>query len=187
MATTAPVMHGDLMSVQGVVCVVTNRGIVIYCYIITTKSQVILSYGSCMYNYLCNQCLSLQMLWVRISIRVRYTTLCDKVRQWLATGQSFSPGPPVSSTNKTDRHDINWNIIEGGTKHHQTNILYLRIFMSDNKSSSLSSIFSSLLSVPSFNCLTFFAAARRLAEILGLFKRYIIYGSNYSLSIRVKE
>jgi hypothetical protein len=56
--------------------------------------------------YLCNQCLSPLMLWVRISIRVRCTTLCDKVCQWLATGRWFSPGPPVSSTNKTDRHDI---------------------------------------------------------------------------------
>jgi hypothetical protein len=26
--------------------------------------------------------------------------------QWLATGQWFSPGTPVPSTNKTDRHDI---------------------------------------------------------------------------------
>ena len=26
--------------------------------------------------------------------------------QWLATGQWFSPGTPVSSTNKTDCHDI---------------------------------------------------------------------------------
>ena len=34
------------------------------------------------------------------------TTLCDKVYQWLATGQWFSPGIPVSSTNETDRHDI---------------------------------------------------------------------------------
>jgi hypothetical protein len=46
------------------------------------------------------------MLWIRISIKTRCTTLCDKVCQWLATGQWFSPGPPVSSTNKTDRHDI---------------------------------------------------------------------------------
>jgi hypothetical protein len=46
------------------------------------------------------------MLWVRISIRARCTTLCDKICQWLATGRWFSPGPPVSSTNKTDRHDI---------------------------------------------------------------------------------
>jgi len=43
---------------------------------------------------------------VRISIRARWTTLCDKVCQWLATGRWFSSAPPVSSTNKTDRHDI---------------------------------------------------------------------------------
>ena len=58
------------------------------------------------YNYLCNQCLSPLMLWVRISIRARCTTLCNKVCQWLATGRWFSPGTPVSSTNKTDCHDI---------------------------------------------------------------------------------
>jgi hypothetical protein len=46
------------------------------------------------------------MLWVRISIRVRCTTLCDKVCHWLATGLWFSPGFPVPSTNKADRHDI---------------------------------------------------------------------------------
>ena len=63
------------------------------------------SYGSWIYNYLCNQCLSPLMLWVRILIRARCTTLCDKVCQWLATGQWFSQRPPVSSTNKTDRHD----------------------------------------------------------------------------------
>ena len=34
------------------------------------------------------------------------TTLCDKVCQWLTTGRWFSPGTPVSSTNKTGRHDI---------------------------------------------------------------------------------
>jgi hypothetical protein len=33
------------------------------------------SYGSWIYNYLCNQCLSPLMLWVRISIRARCTTL----------------------------------------------------------------------------------------------------------------
>jgi hypothetical protein len=32
--------------------------------------------------------------------------LYDKVRQFLATGQWFSPGTPVFYTNKTDRHDI---------------------------------------------------------------------------------
>ena len=37
---------------------------------------------------------------------VLHTTLCDKVCQWLATGQWFSPGTPVSFTNKTDCHNI---------------------------------------------------------------------------------
>jgi hypothetical protein len=34
------------------------------------------------------------------------TTLCDKDCQWLAAGWWFSPGTPVSSTNRTDHHDI---------------------------------------------------------------------------------
>ena len=57
-------------------------------------------YGSWIYNYLCNQHLSPLML---VQIRVRCTTLCDKVCQWLAAGRLFFP---VSSTNKTDSHNI---------------------------------------------------------------------------------
>ena len=58
-------------------------------------------------NYLCNKCLS-RLTWVRTPLRwgVCNTTLCDKVCQWLTTGRWFSPCPLVSSTNKTDRHDI---------------------------------------------------------------------------------
>ena len=33
-------------------------------------------------------------------------TLCDKVCQWLVTGQWFSPGTLVSFTNKADHYDI---------------------------------------------------------------------------------
>ena len=36
-------------------------------------------------------------------------TLCDKVCQLLTAGRWFSSGPLVSSTNKTDRHDIYYN------------------------------------------------------------------------------
>ena len=64
------------------------------------------SYDSWIYNYLCNQWLSPLMLWVRILIRARCTTLYDQVCQWLSTSRRFSPGPPVSSTNKTDHHYI---------------------------------------------------------------------------------
>jgi hypothetical protein len=37
-----------------------------------------------------------------ISINIMWYKVC----QWLATGRWFSPGPPVSSNNKTDRYDI---------------------------------------------------------------------------------
>ena len=64
------------------------------------------SYGSWIYNYLCNQCLSPLILWLRILIRASCTILCGKVCQWHGTGHWFSPGPSVSCTNKTDRHNI---------------------------------------------------------------------------------
>ena len=53
-------------------------------------------YGSWSYKYLCNQRL----------LPLLDKTLCDQVCHWLATGRWFSPGPPLSSTNKSDRHDI---------------------------------------------------------------------------------
>ena len=61
------------------------------------------SYGSWIYNYLCNQCLSPLKLWVWMpfSWGVLDTTLCDKVCR--VTGQWFTP---ISSTNKTDSHEI---------------------------------------------------------------------------------
>ena len=31
---------------------------------------------------------------------------CDKVYQWLTAGPQFSPGTPVSTTDKTDHYDI---------------------------------------------------------------------------------
>ena len=49
-------------------------------------------------------------VWVLISIHCEVYLIqhytCDKVCQWLAAGQWFSPGTSVSSTNKTDCYDI---------------------------------------------------------------------------------
>ena len=72
------------------------------------------SFGCWIYNYLRYQCLSPLKLWVRISFKrgVLDTTLCDKVWQWLAADRWFSPGTPVSSTNKTDRHDITETLLK---------------------------------------------------------------------------
>jgi hypothetical protein len=48
------------------------------------------------------------LTWFLILLRwgVLHTTLCNKVCQWLAAGMWFTLGTPVSSTNKTDIHDI---------------------------------------------------------------------------------
>jgi hypothetical protein len=50
-----------------------------------------------------------------------------KFRQWLATGLWFSPGPPVSSTNKIDRHDITEILIKVAlnTIKQQTTVLFI--------------------------------------------------------------
>ena len=42
---------------------------------------------------------------LRHPVRV-YMYACWEVRRLLAEGRRFPPGPPVSSANKTDRHDM---------------------------------------------------------------------------------
>jgi hypothetical protein len=49
------------------------------------------------------------------------TTLCDKVRQIFATGWWFSQGILVSSTIKTDCHDIAEILLKVVFKHHKPN------------------------------------------------------------------
>jgi len=51
---------------------------------ITAEDIDFFLYGSWIYNYQCNQCLSPLTLWVGIPFRqeVIDTTLCDKVCQW---------------------------------------------------------------------------------------------------------
>jgi len=62
------------------------------------------SYGSWIYNYLCNQSLSPWKLRVRTSGEVY--SIRHHVIKFVSYWSWFSPGIPVSSTNKTDRHDI---------------------------------------------------------------------------------
>jgi hypothetical protein len=59
------------------------------------------------------------------------TTLCDKVCQWLATSQWFSPGTPVSFTNKTDRQDVTEILLKvalSTIKPNQTNLIIILIY-----------------------------------------------------------
>jgi hypothetical protein len=60
-------------------------------------------------NYLCNQCPSPIKLWFRLPLMARSvlnSTFCDKVCQWRTSGRWIYPGTPVSSNNRTGRHDI---------------------------------------------------------------------------------
>ena len=89
-------------------------------------------YDSWIYNYLCKECLSPQSSWRGVID----TTLCDKVCQWLATDQWFLSGIPVSSINKTDRHDITeillkvalntMNLIQNGHHYHHHSLIMNR-------------------------------------------------------------
>ena len=95
------------MRASGLYCIKTHfikcTCIVIYISFAVCGPPWSWSYGNWIYN-----CLSPLTLWVWIALRrdVLDTTLCYKVCPWLATGQWFSPGTPVSSTNETDRLDM---------------------------------------------------------------------------------
>ena len=82
------------------------------------------SYGSWIYNQMCNQCLYITTNVVSSNpvnddIVCYIQPVCDKVGQWLATGWWFSLGTPVSSTNKNWPPRYQWNIFESGVKHHK--------------------------------------------------------------------
>ena len=106
------------------------------------------SYGSWIYNYPCNQCLSPLTLWVWTPLRrgvldttlcdqvcqwgILDTTLCDQVCQWLVAGQWLSP---VSSFNKTGHHDITEILLKVVLKHNNSNqtVLCLCFLISNRK------------------------------------------------------
>ena len=96
--------------------------------IIYKRSSWSWSYGSWIYNNLCNQYLSPLMLWVRIPLRrgVLNTTLCT----------------PVSFDNKTDCHDITGILLKMllNTIKQTTLILYA-IFLTPACTPKLSTIF----------------------------------------------
>jgi hypothetical protein len=80
------------------------------------------SYGSSIYNYLCNQCLSPIMLWVRIPIRrcILDTILLDKVRQWLGAGRCIRDRP----FNLQGEGEGGYGNVGGGKK-----IIWFRVFV----------------------------------------------------------
>jgi hypothetical protein len=76
------------------------------------ESHLILVY---IYIYICQTIWSYRFVLDQVKVyeveprswRGVLDTLCDKAcQQWLGIGQWFSPGTTVSTTNKTERHDI---------------------------------------------------------------------------------
>jgi hypothetical protein len=75
------------------------------------------------------------IVWLDLQLPMQSVPITTNVDQWLATGQWFSPGTPVFSTNKTDYHNIAeillkvaLNTVESGIKHHKPNHLYNILF-----------------------------------------------------------
>ena len=62
------------------------------------------SYGSWIYNYLCSQFLHHWSWCCEFESHWGDTTLCEKVCQWLVTGQWYFPGTLVFFTNNTDHN-----------------------------------------------------------------------------------
>ena len=93
-----------------------TMGNMAFCHLYHSNSNTLLqgslwSYGSWIYNYPCNQCLSpytnvvgLNPAHGEVYVMQHYAIYI--VCQWLAAGGWLSPGTRISSTNKTDRHDI---------------------------------------------------------------------------------
>ena len=111
------------------------------------------------------------------------TTVCDKVCQWPMTGQWFTPGTPVSSTNKTDCHDITeilltvaLNII---TLNHMLKILYMI---------SQSSDIYFLCHWQYFHCIFLFAILRTFLNVNWTMHakwwQYLIYGHLWQVSLQ---
>ena len=86
------------------------------------EAIVAMIYGSWIYNYLCNQCLS-PLMWVRISIRARCTTLCDKSLSVTCDRSVVFSRYSGLLHQKNWPPRYNWNIVESAVKHHQTNKL----------------------------------------------------------------
>ena len=83
------------------------------------------SYGSWIYSYLCNQCLSPRTLWVPILLMMR----CTRYIMWQSLSMTCGRSvrvlrfpPPIKLTTW-----YNWNFVESGVKHHNPNPFWVKL------------------------------------------------------------
>ena len=97
----------SLVKRRGLMCNVANslfwRSII---YIFLVIFQGLWSYGSWIYNYLCNQCLSPLTLWVKTPVHGEVYSIQDYVINFLRVLRF----PPPR---------YNWNMVESGVKHYK--------------------------------------------------------------------
>ena len=107
-----------------------HRGTISNLYCLFFKVSFIYQHFTCQIyqHFTCQiyQHFTCQNLRVRIQFRrgVLNEALCDQVCQWLAACRWFSPSTLVSSTNKTDRHNITEILLKvalSGVIHHNCN------------------------------------------------------------------
>ena len=79
------------------------------------KQGLLWSHGSWICNYLCNQCLSLLMLWVQIPLRQGVMKFVCDLQQVGGFLWVLRFPPPINWPQQ-----YNWNIVESGIKHHVT-------------------------------------------------------------------
>ena len=89
------------------------------------------SYGNWIYNYLCNQCITTKVVCSNPVHGEEYSIqhYVMKFVDWLATGQWFSLGIAVYSTNKTDLQDITEILLKVALNTINHNIWVSKIFV----------------------------------------------------------
>jgi hypothetical protein len=85
------------------------------------------SFGSWIYNYLWNRFLSPLTLWLRIHCGEVYSIQHYVINfvSYLRHLGGFLLVLPISSNNKTNRHDITEILLKVVFKHHKPNLLYI--------------------------------------------------------------
>jgi hypothetical protein len=90
-------------------------------------------YGSWIYNYLCNQCLSPRTLWVRIPLMARsiwYNIMWQRLAMTCGRSVVFCGYSGfLHRLNWPPRY--NWNMVESGVKHHTPNPIVKKTISTD--------------------------------------------------------
>ena len=103
------------------------------------------SYGSWIYNYLCNKCLSSLKVWIRFPLMARCTRYNIMWLSWSVTCDRsvVLSGYSTIFYQYNWRHENNSNIVESGVKHNNHTTSYALIIICESSSLHISLYISS--------------------------------------------